>query len=392
VKDPPRPGKHDHRSSVRVLAQTKLAQTRAGLAHVINSRTWLFSLTGVIAVALTASTLGYFAATSAVTLSVDGKAHTVRTFGDDVRGVLASEGITLHDRDVVVPSPDSPVHDGSRITVRYSKPLEVSVDGVEHTYWTTATQVATALDELGIRFAGAELSASRSATIDRGGMALRITTPKAVVVKLGRAKAHKVVLAAEDVRDLLDELGASYDGNDRVTPGFDHLIADGDRIVLTRVRVKRLHLTHEKVAPQVIERSDSSMYVGDRKTVRAGTPGVRDVVYRVVFHNGREFRRVVLTQDVLTASVPTIVKVGTKTVSDGSVWDRIAQCESGGNWAANTGNGYYGGLQFNLSTWQANGGSGRPDQNSREQQIAVAERVRDASGGYGAWPVCGKLA
>jgi uncharacterized protein YabE (DUF348 family) len=374
------------------LAQNKLAQTRAGLAHVINSRTWLFSLTGVIAAALTASTLGYFAATSAVTLSVDGRTHTVRTFGDDVRGVLAGEGITLHDRDVVVPSPDSPVHDGTEITVRYSKPLEVTVDGVEHTYWTTATQVAGALDQLGIRFAGAELSASRSATIDRQGMALRITTPKAVVVKLGRAKARKVVLAAEDVRDLLDELGATYDDNDKVRPGFDHLIADGDRIVLTRVRVKRLHLTHEKMAPQVIERPDSSMYVGDRQTVRAGKPGVRDVVYRVVFHNGHEFRRVVLTQRVLTASAPTIVKVGTKTVSDGSVWDRIAQCESGGNWAANTGNGYYGGLQFNLGTWQAYGGQGRPDQNSREQQIAVAERVRDASGGYGAWPVCGRLA
>ena len=72
--------------------------------------------------------------------------------------------------------------------------------------------------------------------------------------------------------------------------------------------------------------------------------------------------------------------------------DKIAACESGGNWAANTGNGYYGGLQFNLSTWQSYGGSGRPDQNSREAQIAVAERVRDAEGGYGAWPVCGARA
>jgi hypothetical protein len=75
--------------------------------------------------------------------------------------------------------------------------------------------------------------------------------------------------------------------------------------------------------------------------------------------------------------------------ADSMNWDAVAQCESGGNWAANTGNGYYGGLQFNLGTWQAYGGSGRPDQNSREAQIAVAERVRAASGGYGAWPVCG---
>ena len=78
--------------------------------------------------------------------------------------------------------------------------------------------------------------------------------------------------------------------------------------------------------------------------------------------------------------------------SGGTIWDKIAQCESGGNWAANTGNGYYGGLQFNLGTWQSYGGSGRPDQNSREQQIAVAERVKAAEGGYGAWPVCGARA
>jgi len=72
---------------------------------------------------------------------------------------------------------------------------------------------------------------------------------------------------------------------------------------------------------------------------------------------------------------------------DGSVWDRIAACESGGNWAINTGNGYYGGLQFTLGTWQANGGSGLPSDASREQQIAVAQRVQ-ASQGWGAWPVC----
>jgi hypothetical protein len=70
------------------------------------------------------------------------------------------------------------------------------------------------------------------------------------------------------------------------------------------------------------------------------------------------------------------------------VWDSLAQCESGGNWAINTGNGYYGGLQFNLGTWQAYGGTGYPHQASRETQIAVATRLRDATGGYGSWPSC----
>lgn len=73
--------------------------------------------------------------------------------------------------------------------------------------------------------------------------------------------------------------------------------------------------------------------------------------------------------------------------SDGSVWDKIAACESGGNWAINTGNGYYGGLQFSLSSWRGVGGSGLPSEASREEQIARAQILQSRSG-WGAWPVC----
>ena len=72
------------------------------------------------------------------------------------------------------------------------------------------------------------------------------------------------------------------------------------------------------------------------------------------------------------------------------MWDSIAQCESGGNWAINTGNGYHGGLQFSPSTWNAHGGQEYAPyayMATREQQIAVAERVK-ASQGWGAWPAC----
>jgi len=69
-------------------------------------------------------------------------------------------------------------------------------------------------------------------------------------------------------------------------------------------------------------------------------------------------------------------------------WDAVAACESGGNWNTNTGNGFSGGLQFTPSTWAANGGTGSPQNASRSQQIAVAERVK-ATQGMGAWPVCG---
>ena len=73
-------------------------------------------------------------------------------------------------------------------------------------------------------------------------------------------------------------------------------------------------------------------------------------------------------------------------------WDRVANCESGGNWHINTGNGYYGGLQFNASTWLSNGGGAyapRADLASREQQIAIATKLYNARGSS-PWPVCGK--
>lgn len=73
--------------------------------------------------------------------------------------------------------------------------------------------------------------------------------------------------------------------------------------------------------------------------------------------------------------------------ADTSTWDALAQCESGGNWSINTGNGFSGGLQFLPSTWAAYGGTGDPSSASREEQIAVAERVL-AGQGWGAWPAC----
>lgn len=74
-------------------------------------------------------------------------------------------------------------------------------------------------------------------------------------------------------------------------------------------------------------------------------------------------------------------------VASGSVWDQLAVCEAGGNWAINTGNGYYGGLQFTLSSWQAVGGSGLPSDASREEQIQRGEMLL-ARQGWGAWPAC----
>jgi resuscitation-promoting factor RpfB len=155
-----------------------------------------------------------------------------------------------------------------------------------------------------------------------------------------------------------------------------------------RIKTVEKHLAHEKFSAPVVKKKDHTMNAGDTKVVRHGKPGVRSVTYEFVFENGKLASKHVVSQHVLKKPRAKIIRVGTKVVVEGGPWDRLAQCESGGNWHINTGNGYYGGLQFSLGTWHAYGGTGLPSQHSRESQIAIATKLRDASGGYGAWPAC----
>jgi uncharacterized protein YabE (DUF348 family) len=358
-------------------------------------------MVSAVVMALVATTVGYAAMNKTVTLSVDGEATQVSTLGETVGDVLKSQGISVGEHDVVAPGLESAVDDGTRIAVRFGRPLEVSVDGEDQTYWVTATDVDTALDQLGLRFAGAELSTSRGASISREGLDLEIVTPKKVTLKVGDTKATKQQVPALTVAEALDELGVKVDKNDQVRPKAGASLEDGDKIVVTNVRVVTRKVT-EAIDAGVVERYDSSMYEGNTRTVRSSRDGSRDVVYRIVFENGDVAKRKVVRSTVNRKPVAGIVRVGTKDrpapapapapsanyASGSTVWDQLAQCESGGNWAINTGNGYYGGLQFSLSTWQAYGGPGYPHEQSRETQIAIATKVRDASGGYGAWPHC----
>jgi len=91
---------------------------------------------------------------------------------------------------------------------------------------------------------------------------------------------------------------------------------------------------------------------------------------------------------ITTTPAPAAPAVAASSTSTG-VWDRLANCESGGNWSINTGNGYYGGLQFSQGSWNAVGGTGLPHQASRETQIAMGERLL-AVQGWGAWPACAR--
>ena len=108
--------------------------------------------------------------------------------------------------------------------------------------------------------------------------------------------------------------------------------------------------------------------------------------HRAPSTTGRTLARTAIAGAVLSA--PAVVAPAAS-ADTGSAWDRLAQCESTGNWAINTGNGFSGGLQFTPGTWRAFGGKGLAHHASREEQIAVAERVL-AKQGWNAWPACSR--
>ena len=104
-------------------------------------------------------------------------------------------------------------------------------------------------------------------------------------------------------------------------------------------------------------------------------------------NNGKTFGLAAIAGALSVA--PLALATGTANAESGVDWDAVAACESGGNWGTATGNGYYGGLQFTMGTWHANGGSGSPQHASRDEQIRVAENVLRTQG-IRAWPVCGR--
>lgn len=103
---------------------------------------------------------------------------------------------------------------------------------------------------------------------------------------------------------------------------------------------------------------------------------------------GRKLLRAAVAGAIALAA-PVALAGTAEAAPSAAKWERLAKCESGGNWSIATGNGYYGGLQFSPRTWKAFGGSGMPHRASKSQQIAVAERVL-AVQGWRAWPACSK--
>ena len=347
------------------------------------------------------------AADRTVTVTVDGHERVVHTYAADVAGTLAAAGIEVRPQDRVTPALPTALADGDRVVVEQARPLTLTEGGAERQVWTTERVVQDALADLGITVVAAQMSMAPDAAIPLDGIAVEVSVPRAVTVTDGAAPQVPLTTTAGTVAGLLTERGIVLGPDDVAVPALDTPLEDGTAVQVLRTAVSEVVEVRE-IAPdeQVIE--DPELPRGETEVVDPGRAGERTSIVRVTTENGREVSREQVRAGSSTAAEPRIVRVGTgepedepepeygssaPAVSDGGVWDRLAQCEATGNWSINTGNGYYGGLQFDRSTWNAYGGdqyADLPHQASREEQIAVATKLRDDRGGYGAWPSCSR--
>jgi resuscitation-promoting factor RpfB len=329
-----------------------------------------------------------------VTLTVDGVAMRVTTMKSRVADIVQENGFGVDERDDLYPAADVHVHNADNIVLRRSRSLQISLDGHDvKQVWTTASTVDEALAQLAMTDT-APAAASRGSRVPLAGMALPIVSAKTVQINDGGA-VRTVHLAAPNVAGLLNAAGASLIDSDQVVPPATSPIVDGMEIQVTRNRIQRV-TERVPLVPNSRRIEDPEMNMSRQVVEDPGTPGTQDVTFAVATVNGVESGRLPVANIVIAPARDAVLRVGAKPgtevppVSNESVWDAISSCEAGGNWAINTGNGFYGGVQFDQGTWESGGGlryAPRADLATREEQIAVAS-VTQARQGWGAWPVC----
>lgn len=360
-----------------------------------SSSTALRLALAALLVALTGAGFVALASQKTVTLTVDGASVTVTTMKSEVGDIVAEHGLAVGERDDLQPAAGLAVGEAATIVVRRARPLQISMDGAQpREFWTTAATVEEALAEL-------EMADAAPAAVPPGGrlplrgMALPVVSAKTVRINDG-GRISTVRLAAPDVGALLAAAGAPLLQRDSVVPAPGAPVVEGMEVVVTRIRLEKV-TERVPLEPTARRVEDPTMNISRRVVEDPGAPGVQDVTFAVATVNGAVTGRLPVANTVVTPARESVLRVGAKPgtevppVTNGAAWDRIAACESGNNWAINTGNGYYGGLQFDQNTWERNGGlryAARADLATREEQIAIGEVTR-ASQGWGAWPVCG---
>ncbi|CAN5135959.1 resuscitation-promoting factor [soil metagenome] len=384
-------------------------------------RSLKLGLFGLVIAGLIGGSVAWAALDKTVTLIVDGETSTVSTYAATVGDILADAEISVGEHDTLAPPADATVGDGGEVVLNRGRLLTLTVDGVERQIWVTARSVADALDQLGFRQNDLFVSASRSTRVPLDGLAVQLRTPKDITIAVD-GKTLDVTTTAPTVEDLLAEQYITLAPTDTTSLFLTQPLLSHMTVTVTRIRFAEVQAT-QPVPHGRVARSDDSIFEGESEVVQAGVDGSQVVTFKVTKTNGKESAREEIAREVTQAPVEEIVAVGTRErpapapapqpqpqpqtrssgggntganpppSSGGLNWDALAGCESGGNWSINTGNGYYGGLQFDKSTWDASGGQAYapyPHQATREQQIAVGENLY-ASRGDSPWPTCGYL-
>jgi uncharacterized protein YabE (DUF348 family) len=347
----------------------------------------------VVMTALVLGLVAFVGNNKSVTLTVDGQASTVSTFGSTVADVLAESEVVVGERDDVTPAVGEEISDGANIEVVTAKPVNVNVDGDSSTIHTTAATVRELLDELEVTDESA-LSAPLTAELASVG-AVTISTPKNVTIAVD-GKTRKEVTTATTVGDLLQEHKIKVRKDDKLSVAAKEPVEEGTKVKVTRIDRERVEEA-ESIPFGTDETTNSAMYNDEEKVTRTGKAGERVKVYEIVLTDGKETSRKLVREKVTREPVSQKITVGTKkrpakvsNANVGGTWQALAECESGGNWSINTGNGYSGGLQFSASSWLgAGGGKYAPYayMATPSEQIATAEVLR-GNGGWGHWPAC----
>ncbi|MBW0270928.1 Resuscitation-promoting factor RpfB [Nocardia sp. MH4] len=329
-----------------------------------------------------------------VALVVDGERTELTTMSRDVRAVLADAGYELSEHDAVTPAAGSKVADGATITLNRGREITVSVDGAERKVWTTGLTAGDALAQMQIP-ADTHVVPTRTEKLPLAGAALSVYTPRTVSLADGGAAPVDVRLAAATIGEFLTAAGIPLEDQDFTEPAADTPLTEGMKVTVTRQRVEQRTETLP-LDPTELVIEDPTMNMSRTVVENPGVAGLHEATFAVTLTNGVESSRVQTNSNVITPAQPKTIRKGAKPgtevppVRDGAIWDALARCESTGNWAINTGNGYYGGIQFDQSTWERQGGlkyAPRADLATREEQIAIAEVTR-ARQGWGAWPAC----
>ncbi|MHA7242849.1 transglycosylase family protein [Paeniglutamicibacter antarcticus] len=375
---------------------------------------------GAQAAVLTALILGlvmFVAGGKTIAVAVDGQNQSVSTRAATVAEALEDASIPVGDRDKITPALDTQIADGEAIDIKRHKEVNVSIDGVDRVVHTTGMTVADVLEQLELSDK-AQIEQGPALTLAALSTPIDISTPKNVSIKVD-GKTEKLDTTVDTVGAVLKEAKLTVGKDDELNAKASDAITDD--MLLKIVRVETKTETETKVVAHGTETvKDSKELVGKKKTVTKGKNGERTLIYTVTLRDGKETKRELASNKITTKAVEAEVSVGTKakpkpkaapentskakSKSDSKskttktptnvsgAWAALAKCESGGNWSINSGNGYYGGLQFSASSWRGAGGTkyaALPHQATPGEQIATAEVLR-GGGGWGHWPACSR--